>query len=136
MKLRTMMALLCSAILVSGCATVVRGTEQQVSINTQPIGATLQFSNGQSCSSPCTITVPRNQTLTIQIMREGCQTQTASMIPTLAGAGVILGGIVDYGTGAVYDLQPNPLTVTLACRDSGGRVSGTFPITFQLGNTG
>lgn len=37
------------------------------------------------------------------------------MIPTLAGGGVILGGIIDYGTGAVYDLQPNPLTITLAC---------------------
>lgn len=29
------------------------------------------------------------------------------MIPTLAGAGVIFGGFIDYGTGAVYDLQPN-----------------------------
>lgn len=37
------------------------------------------------------------------------------MVPTLSGAGVILGGLIDYGTGAVYDLQPNPLTVTLAC---------------------
>lgn len=37
------------------------------------------------------------------------------MIPTLAGGGVILGGIIDYGTGAIYDLQPNPLTITLAC---------------------
>jgi hypothetical protein len=38
------------------------------------------------------------------------------MIPTLGGAGVVLGGFIDYGTGAVYDLQPNPLTVTLDCR--------------------
>jgi uncharacterized protein YceK len=136
MELNTITVPLCAAILVSGCATVVRGTEQQVSINTQPIGATLQFSNGQSCTSPCTITVPPSQALSIQIMREGCQTQTASMIPTLGGAGVVLGSLVDYGTGAVYDLQPNPLTVTLACCDSGGRVSGTFPITFQLGTTG
>ena len=28
---------------------------------------------------------------------------------------MILGGLIDYGTGAVYDLQPNPMTVTLAC---------------------
>ena len=41
------------------------------------------------------------------------------MIPTLSGGGVIMGGLIDYGTGAVYDLEPNPLTVTLACNGYG-----------------
>jgi hypothetical protein len=27
----------------------------------------------------------------------------------------MLGWFIDYGTGAVYDLQPNPLTVSLVC---------------------
>lgn len=103
---------------LTGCATMIRGTEQQVSINTIPVGAQIQLSNGMSCVSPCTLTVPRNQSLTMTITREGCAPQTASMVPVLAGAGVILGGLIDYGTGAVYDLQPNPLTVTLICRDT------------------
>jgi hypothetical protein len=103
--------------LVTGCATMIRGTEQQVSINTIPVGAQVQLSNGMSCSSPCTLTVPRNQSLSITITRDGCAPQTASMVPVLAGAGVILGGLIDYGTGAVYDLQPNPLTIMLYCRD-------------------
>jgi hypothetical protein len=34
----------------------------------------------------------------------------------LAGAGVILGGLIDYGTGAVYSLQPNPVVAMLKCR--------------------
>jgi len=101
----------------SGCATIIRGTEQPITVNTNPIGAKLQFSNGQSCISPCTITVKRNETVQINISKEGCATQTATMVPTLAGGGVILGGLIDYGTGAVYDLQPNPLTVTLACTE-------------------
>lgn len=100
---------------VSGCATIIRGTEQQVTVNTAPVGADIQFSNGQSCKSPCTITTKRDQSLQITITKDSCQTQTTSMIPTLAGGGVILGGLIDYGTGAVYDLQPNPLTVTMAC---------------------
>lgn len=88
----------------------------EVSVNTNPPGADLQFSNGQSCKSPCSLKVSRSQSLQINIAKEGCQTQTATMIPTLAGGGVILGGLIDYGTGAVYDLQPNPLTVTMACQ--------------------
>lgn len=38
-----------------------------------------------------------------------------SVFPTLAGAGVILGGVIDYGTGAVYNLQPNPVVANLRC---------------------
>ena len=111
----TAITLVISALFLSGCATMIRGTEQQVSVNTSPVGADVQFSNGQSCKSPCTITTKRDQSLQITLTKEGCQTHSASMIPQLSGGGVLLGGIVDYGTGAVYDLQPNPLTVNLIC---------------------
>ena len=104
-----------AAMNLAACATIVRGTDQQVSVNTDPVGATVRFSTGESCTGPCTIKAKRNQSLQINVSKSGCATQTATMVPTLAGAGVILGGLVDYGTGAVYDLQPNPLTVTLAC---------------------
>jgi hypothetical protein len=101
--------------LLTNCATIIRGTEQQISINTNPTGAKIELSNGQSCNSPCSITAKRDTPLQLTIRKQGCSTQTASMIPTLAGGGVMLGGFIDYGTGAVYDLQPNPLTVTLDC---------------------
>lgn len=111
----SVMALCGMLATITGCATIIRGTEQQVHVNTNPVSAKIEFSNGQSCMSPCSIKTKRDQSLVITISKEGCSTQTATMIPTLAGGGVILGGLIDYGTGAVYDLQPNPLTITLAC---------------------
>jgi hypothetical protein len=111
------MITLAAAIGLSGCATIIRGTEQQVAVNTNPPGAKISFSNGQECIGPCLMNVKRNQSLIVTISKSGCQTQTASMVPTLAGGGILLGGLVDYGTGAVYDLQPNPLTVTLSCQE-------------------
>jgi uncharacterized protein YceK len=36
-------------MLLSSCATMVRGTTQEVSVNTTPAGAHVQFSNGKSC---------------------------------------------------------------------------------------
>ena len=113
--MKRVMAFSALAVVLAGCATMVFGTEQEVSVNTNPIGASVQFSNGVSCSSPCSIKAKRDQSLLITISKSGCQTQTVTMIPTLSGGGVILGGIIDYGTGAVYNLQPNPITVTLAC---------------------
>ncbi len=103
------------ALAIAGCATMLRGTTQDVSVNTIPSGAAVAFSNGQSCTSPCTIEAERNQSLQITISKDDCHTHTATMIPNLAGEGAILGGLIDYGTGAVYDLQPNPLTVSLVC---------------------
>lgn len=115
MKNSIVFSVLAAGLSLSGCATLVRGTDQEISINTDPPGAQIRISNGQNCVSPCNLKASRDQSLQLTITKEGCQTQTASMIPQLAGAGVILGGLIDYGTGAVYDLQPNPLTVTLAC---------------------
>lgn len=115
MKNKAVVMALSAVMVLSGCATIIRGTEQEVAVNTNPVGANIQFSNGQSCVSPCTIKTKRNQSLQISITKDGCHQQTATMMPTLAGGGVILGGIVDYGTGAVYDLQPNPMTVSLVC---------------------
>ena len=102
---------------LSSCAfvTMIRGTEQQVAVNTAPTGAMVQFSNGESCTSPCTINAKRDQTLQINVVKDGCHTSTATMMPILSGAGAMWGGLIDYGTGAVYDLQPNPLTITLVC---------------------
>ena len=96
---------------------MIRGTTQTVSINSDPDGATVTLSNGNTCLTPCVIEVQRKNTLQLTLQREGCRRHTTAMVPTLAGAGAILGGLIDYGTGAVYDLQPNPLFVTLVCDD-------------------
>jgi len=99
--------------LLTSCVTMIRGTTQEVSVNTVPTGAMVQFSNGKSCISPCKIVASRKNSLSITVTKEGYQPHTTTMIPSLSGVGVILGDIVDYGTGAVYDLQPNPYHVYL-----------------------
>ena len=113
------LAFVCS--LMSGCATMVRGTTQSVSINSDPDGATVTLSNGNTCVTPCVMEAQRKNSLQITVDKEGCRRQTTAMVPTLAGAGAMLGGMIDYGTGAVYDLQPNPLFVTLTCDDLSSR---------------
>src|SRR4029453_17218559 len=90
MNWRALVAVAAISILLSACATIIRGTEQQVSVNTNPIGAKVDFSNGQSCLTPCSIKTRRDQALQLNLAKDGCATQTATMIPTLAGGGVIL----------------------------------------------
>jgi hypothetical protein len=46
-----------------------------------------------------------------------------SVFPTIAAAGIVLGGVIDYGTGAVYNLQPNPVVANLRCPSNGANTT-------------
>jgi len=104
-------------LLFSGCATIIRGTHEPLQLSSSPEGVTAQLSNGQSCTTPCSLDEERDASFSITFSKDGCDSQTVSVFPTLAGAGVILGGLIDYGTGAVYSLQPNPVVTTLKCKE-------------------
>ena len=112
--MRISFSLLCLVLLV-GCATIVRGTEQDVTVDTVPSGAKVEFSNGQSCMSPCSIAAKRNRPLDVVISMDGCAPQTAFVRPRLTASGGVLGGLPDLATGAVYDLEPSQLSFTLTC---------------------
>lgn len=112
------LALLLLNTLFAGCATIVRGTDQPLQITSQPEGAKATLSNGQSCTTPCQMKLKRDQSIVITYSKPGCKANQLSVYPTLAGSGVILGGLVDYGDGAVYNLTPNPANVMLDCGNS------------------
>jgi hypothetical protein len=107
------------SILLAGCATILRGTEQDVTVDTVPRGAMVAFSDGQSCTSPCSIAAKRSQSLQVNIWMEGCTPQTAFIRPRMTAIGGVLGGLPDLATGAVYDLEPSSLSFALQCANSG-----------------
>jgi len=107
-----------SLIFLAGCATIIRGTEQDVTVDTMPSGAQVAFSNGQRCTSPCSIAAKRNKALEVNISMDGCTPQTAFVRPRLSAGGGVLGGLPDLATGAVYDLVPSELSFTLLCASS------------------
>jgi hypothetical protein len=115
LKLKICSASIASVVLFSSCATMIRGTHEPPQLSSSPEGALAQISNGQSCTTPCSLDEERDSSFSITFSKDGCDSQTVSVFPTLAGAGVLLGGVIDYGTGAVYSLRPNPVVTTLRC---------------------
>ena len=117
-----------SALTISGCASVTRGTKDVLEIKTEPSGAQVQTSNGFSCdSTPCAIKMPRRSELVVNITKRGCKPIAVNVTHKTAGAGaaglagnVLVGGIigigVDAATGASQDLVPNPVEVKMKCR--------------------
>ena len=117
-------------LLVSGCATIVRGSSDEVLINSDPDEAEVTISNGMFCRTPCNIELKRKSDLIVKIEKEGYKTVRTALISTMDGASLGIGtaanflffpvvnDVVDYSTRANYSLKPNPLFVRLISEDS------------------
>jgi len=125
MKSNLILAATLAAVAVSACGTITRGTNDTLLVETTPPGASVTTSNGYECAStPCAIKMPRRSEFVATIELEGYQTHEVSVTNRVSGGGgaamagnVLVGGIigagVDASSGAMLDLVPNPVQVTL-----------------------
>jgi hypothetical protein len=118
------MAILALAAACGGCASVTRGTTDQVQILSEPVGADVRTSMGQTCITPCTLTFGRKDEFTVTASKPGYH---AAEMPVSARAGaaglvglagnVLIGGVigiaVDAASGATLDHYPNPVMLNL-----------------------
>ncbi len=110
-----------------GCASVTRGTTENISISSTPSGATAELSgldNPTSCVTPCVVVVKRSADITVTINKDGYEPQVIPLTKEIPGSGaagfagnILLGGLVGMGvdaaTGAAQDHKPNPVIVTM-----------------------
>jgi hypothetical protein len=113
--------------LAGGCASVTRGTTENLSIASTPSGAEAIISgleNPTTCVTPCSVVVKRNADISVTVQKPGFEPQTIPLTREIQGTGaagfagnVIAGGLVGMGvdavTGAARDHKPNPVIVTL-----------------------
>ena len=112
-----------AALGLGGCATLSRGTNDEVSIISDPAGAQVTTSFGSHCTTPCALSVRRDQVFSLWIAKEGYARQQVDVVTRLSGAGLAmatenvvtvgLGAAVDAATGATLEHVPNPVSVTL-----------------------
>ena len=119
-----MFAWAAAGLLLGGCASVTRGTTDQVQINSNPPEATARTSMGHTCVTPCTLQFSRKDEFTVLFTKAGFHSVEIPVKAQIAGAGaagfagnVILGGgvgmVVDVATGATLEHVPNPVSATL-----------------------
>lgn len=114
-----------SAVLVlSGCATVTRGTKQKYTITSEPSGADVTLTTGETCVTPCKLKLKRKNSFTAKATKAGYESAEAKVQSKFAGGGgaavagnVLVGGIigaaVDGSNGSLNSLFPGKLNFTL-----------------------
>ncbi len=101
--------------LIAGCQSLAGGTRQDVAIETEPAGASVLLSDGQRCTTPCRLTLPRYEVVELSAAKPGCRTAAARLTPTVGENGTLLATVYDYQLGGVYGIAPNPLSLSLVC---------------------
>ena len=121
---RTIVLIAASSSLAA-CATVTRGTSTAWQVNTTPVGASVKTTHGYFCeSTPCSIKMPRKSAFTGTISKPGYKDLNIVVTNKVSSGGgaamagnVLIGGLigagVDASSGAMLDLTPNPVNVTL-----------------------
>jgi hypothetical protein len=121
------LGILALCALAGGCASVTRGTTENLSIASTPSGAEAIISgleNPTTCLTPCSVVVKRNADISVTVQKPGFEPQVIPLTREIQGTGaagfagnVIAGGLVGMGvdavTGAARDHKPNPVIVTL-----------------------
>ena len=119
-----LLGIICS-LWLSGCATLTRGTTEPYTVISDPSGAEVTFSSGESCLTPCTIDLKRKTSFNVTIIKPGympvdvaveSQNCDEGRVAT-AGNLILVGSLVWFGvdqvTGATRELTPNPCEITL-----------------------
>lgn len=119
------LAVLAGSLSLGGCATVTRGTTEQITFDSTPPAA-MRTSTGLICpTTPCTLEVSRKSEFVATFSKDGYESQDVMVQTRVAGAGaagfagnVLIGGVVGMGvdaaTGSTLEHYPNPVTVSLA----------------------
>ena len=116
----------------SGCMSMVRGTTEEVRLQSHPSGAeavvTKDGATVAECgATPCIVVLKRKSPpFMVTFRKEGCQDAMLTLTRdhatgkgiagNLLGVGGLVGMGVDAVSGAAYSVKPNPLEANLNCQ--------------------
>jgi hypothetical protein len=108
------------AIAVHGCATLMQGSTQQITVNSSPSGATVLVDGGLRFTTPTVLELSRKESHRIEISLEGyhperidVRTTSSNMVMGNIVAGGLVGFVVDHSSGAAFRLVPEVVRVSL-----------------------
>lgn len=99
----------------TGCATIFKGSNADIRVNSAPAGADIYINNIDRGQTPQTLSLARNKDHVLVFKKDGFEDVTIEVnrkfdvATTIVGnlfSFALLGVVVDVATGAAYSLQP------------------------------
>ncbi len=107
-------------VLSSGCASIINGTAQEVSVSSNPSGAKVQADGNDSGETPAKIKLKRKTDHVLVITKDGYEQEQKNLMHVISGAvcgNILAGGLIGWGvdaaTGAQHKLVPGTVHVDL-----------------------
>lgn len=120
MKVNQFVAAAFAAVLLSGCATVINGTSQDIKFDSNAKQTTVKISTGITCVAPCKLDMKRRRDFRVDFAAPGyrsayvlVQSRTGGAVAGNVLLGGLIGGVVDGANGSTNHLYPNPVKVRL-----------------------
>jgi len=107
-------------LFAQGCATLMHGSTQQITVNSSPPGATVLVNGFMRFTTPTVLELTRKESHRLDISLEGYHPEVVevrSVPSTMVAGNIIAGGLVgllvDHSTGAASRLVPEVVQVSL-----------------------
>lgn len=123
MRITPLLLALAAAGTLTGCATIVQGTDQRINVTSEPEGATVTVRGQEMGVTPTTLNLKRSRDYEVLIELDGYDAITVNLdkefdfAPAALGnlfSWGILGLVVDISNGAAYELSPDFIDANLA----------------------
>ena len=108
----------------TGCATIVHGNRQTVTINSEPTGASVKI-DGLKGKTPFSTSLARNNDYVVSVKKEGYKEEQVQINKSFSGLTIIgnilwllIGVIVDFASGSAFNLNPTNVNVELEKADT------------------
>lgn len=117
-------AVVVSLVALTGCSTVIKGTSDNVSVNSMEKGSTIYIDGAARGTDSAMVSLKKGKPHNIRVEKEGCQPITAETAEAF-DATSLLGILLDFGivtipvdliSGAAWKIEPTSYTVTPICK--------------------
>ncbi len=131
-----------------GCATIFKGSTQDVGLNSNPQKATVKVKSMGgveifSGTTPTAVKLPKKSEYIVTIDMQGYKSSTVQITQTLEGwfwgnllCGGLVGMVIDYASGAMWDLQPEQISVSLVTASLDGADARTYAVFMAVDKDG
>jgi len=128
-----------AAVVCSGCASIVKGTSDSISVNSLEKGSTIYVDGAARGVDSAYVSVKKGKPHSIRVEKDGCQPVHAETGESF-DATSLLGILIDFGivtipvdmiSGAAWKVEPTTYTVTPICKAVAASSTTAVPLLTQ-----